>query len=99
MKLKSINKFYYSNNFIDYEYFTLSHSLYDNCGFYCIQNKQENIALVQDFFFFFNMKRATGILTPNNYIPYKYKFKVNFLSVQSMFVSFISNYKFSDILY
>lgn len=50
-------------------------------------------------FFFFNMKRGTGILTPNNYIPYKYKFKVNFLSVQSMFVSFISKYKFSDILY
>lgn len=34
--------------------------------------------------FFFNMKRGTGILTPNNYIPYKYKFKVNFLSVQSI---------------
>lgn len=50
-------------------------------------------------FFFFNMKRGTGILTTNNYIPYKYKFKVNFLSVQSMFVSFISNYKFSDILH
>lgn len=32
-------------------------------------------------FFFFNMKRGIGILIFNNYILYKYKFKVNFLSV------------------